>query len=123
VVGQAVAAEAGGKDLKAKGWTTDAQLDSAKAAADEARARLNRAERSVELTKNSLSYDARGRCARRRDRDADRTWPGGCRGPDLDPRRALCREGGRGCDPRNAGRPRQGGGSDRDAVVRARQEI
>src|SRR4029077_7001468 len=38
---------------------------SAKAAADEARARLNRAERSVELTNNSLSYaplaaDARG---------------------------------------------------------------
>ena len=37
----------------------------ARAAADEARARLNRAERSVELTKNSLSYatlvaDARG---------------------------------------------------------------
>ncbi len=31
-------------------------MDSARAAADEARARLNRAERSVELTKNSLSY-------------------------------------------------------------------
>jgi RND family efflux transporter MFP subunit len=65
VVAQAVAAETRAKDLKAKGWTTDAQLDSAKAAADEARARLNRAERSVELTKNSLSYatleaDARG---------------------------------------------------------------
>ena len=44
------------KDLKVKGWTTDAALDSAKAAGDEARARLNRAERSVELTKNSLSY-------------------------------------------------------------------
>jgi RND family efflux transporter MFP subunit len=56
VVAQAVAAETRAKDLKAKGWTTDAQLDSAKAAADEARARLNRAERSVELTKNSLSY-------------------------------------------------------------------
>jgi RND family efflux transporter MFP subunit len=65
VVAQAVAAETRAKDLKAKGWTTDAALDSAKAAADEARARLNRAERSVELTKNSLSYatldaDARG---------------------------------------------------------------
>jgi RND family efflux transporter MFP subunit len=65
VVAQAVAAETRAKDLKAKGWTTDAQLDSAKAAADEARARLNRAERSVDLTKNSLSYatleaDARG---------------------------------------------------------------
>src|SRR6202012_161644 len=56
-----VLAQAGGggeraKDLRAKGWATDAQLDSAKAAADEARARLNRAERSVDLTKNSLSY-------------------------------------------------------------------
>jgi RND family efflux transporter MFP subunit len=65
VVAQAVAAETRAKDLKAKGWTTDAQLDSAKAAADEARARLDRAERSVDLTKNSLSYatlvaDARG---------------------------------------------------------------
>src|SRR5262249_60931507 len=37
-------------------WSTDAQLDQAKAGADEARARLNRADRSVELTKNSLSY-------------------------------------------------------------------
>jgi RND family efflux transporter MFP subunit len=40
-------------------------MDTARAAADEARARLNRAERQVELTKNSLSYatltaDARG---------------------------------------------------------------
>ncbi len=65
VVAQAVAAEQRAKDLRVKGWTTDAALDSAKAAADEARARLNRAERSVDLTKNSLSYatlmaDARG---------------------------------------------------------------
>jgi RND family efflux transporter MFP subunit len=56
VLAQAAAAESRTKDLHAKGWTTDAQLDQAKAAADEARARLNRAERSVELTKNSLSY-------------------------------------------------------------------
>jgi RND family efflux transporter MFP subunit len=65
VVAQAVAAENRAKELRGKGWTTDAQLDSAKAAADEARARLNRAERSVDLTRNSLSYatlvaDARG---------------------------------------------------------------
>jgi RND family efflux transporter MFP subunit len=65
VVAQAVAAETRTKDLKAKGWATDAQMDQARAAADEARARLNRAERSVDLTKNSLSYatlvaDARG---------------------------------------------------------------
>lgn len=65
VLAQAAAAEQRAKDLRAKGWATDAQFDSAKAAADEARARLNRAERSVELTKNSLSYavlmaDSRG---------------------------------------------------------------
>jgi RND family efflux transporter MFP subunit len=56
VLAQAAAAETRAKDLRAKGWATDAQLDSATALADEARARLNRAERSVELTKNSLSY-------------------------------------------------------------------
>src|SRR5215213_58368 len=56
VLAQAAAAEQRAKDLRAKGWTTEAQMDQAKAAADEARARLNRAERSVELTKNSLSY-------------------------------------------------------------------
>src|SRR5579863_5075526 len=65
VLGQAGAAEQRAKDLRGKGWATDAQLDQAKAAADEARARLNRAERSVELTRNSLSYatlvaDSRG---------------------------------------------------------------
>jgi RND family efflux transporter MFP subunit len=56
VLAQAGAAEARAKDLRLKGWSTDAQLDQARAAADEARARLNRAERSVELTRNSLSY-------------------------------------------------------------------
>src|SRR4249920_2685356 len=65
VLAQAAAAEQRAKDLKAKGWTTDAQLDQSRALADEARARLDRATRSVELTKNSLSYatlnaDARG---------------------------------------------------------------
>jgi len=53
---QAGAAEARAKSLLAKGWTTDALTDQAKAAAGEARARLLRAERSVELTRNSLSY-------------------------------------------------------------------
>jgi len=43
-------------ELRAKGWTTDAQMDTARAAADEAQGRYNRAERAVELTKNSLSY-------------------------------------------------------------------
>src|SRR5436190_10398412 len=56
VLAQAAAAEQRAKDLRGKGWTTDAQMDQAKAAADEARARLNRAQRSVELTNNSLSY-------------------------------------------------------------------
>jgi RND family efflux transporter MFP subunit len=56
MLAQASAAEARAKELRQKGWSTDAQLDQAKAAADEARARLKRAERSVDLTKNSLSY-------------------------------------------------------------------
>jgi RND family efflux transporter MFP subunit len=56
VLAQAGAAETRARELRGKGWSTDAQLDQAKAAADEARARLNRAERSVELTNNSLSY-------------------------------------------------------------------
>src|SRR3954447_3540445 len=56
VLAQASAAETRAKELRAKGWTTDAQMDQARATADEARARLNRAERSVELTRNSLSY-------------------------------------------------------------------
>src|SRR4051794_19796672 len=65
VLAQAAASEQRAKDLRAKGWTTDAQMDQARAAADEARARLDRAERSVDLTKNALSYatllaDARG---------------------------------------------------------------
>jgi RND family efflux transporter MFP subunit len=56
VLAQAAAAEIRARDLRAKGWATDAVLDQAKAAGDEARARLNRAERSVELTNNALSY-------------------------------------------------------------------
>src|ERR1700732_1214761 len=56
VLAQAGAAEQRAKDLRVKGWGTDAPLDQAKATADEARARLNRAQRSVELTNNSLSY-------------------------------------------------------------------
>ncbi len=56
VLAQAAAAESRAVELKSKGWTTQAQVEQAKATADEARARLNRAERSVELTNNSLSY-------------------------------------------------------------------
>src|SRR6202163_129622 len=56
VLAQAAAAGTRAGYLRVKVWTTDAQLDQSKAAADEARARLNRAERWVDLTKNSLSY-------------------------------------------------------------------
>src|SRR4029453_3929960 len=56
VLAPATAPDGRANELRQKGWSTDAQLDQAKAAADEARARLNRSERSVELTKNSLSY-------------------------------------------------------------------
>ena len=65
VLTQAIAAERRATELRAKGWSTDAQMDQARAAADEARGRVARAERSVDLTKNNLSYatltaDARG---------------------------------------------------------------
>ena len=56
VLVQAGAAEGRAKELRTRGWSTEAQMDQARAAADEARARVNRAERSVELTRNSLSY-------------------------------------------------------------------
>src|SRR5262245_639042 len=56
VLAQARAAEMRATDLKQHGWSTQAQLDQANASADGARARFNRAERAVELTKNSLSY-------------------------------------------------------------------
>ncbi|HWW48667.1 MAG TPA: efflux RND transporter periplasmic adaptor subunit [Xanthobacteraceae bacterium] len=56
VLAQAAAAEARAKELRARGWSTEAQMDQARAMADEARARFSRAERSVELTKNSLAY-------------------------------------------------------------------
>ena len=65
VLTQATAAERRSSELRSKGWSTDAQMDQVRAAADEARGRVSRAERSVELTKNNLSYatltaDARG---------------------------------------------------------------
>jgi RND family efflux transporter MFP subunit len=65
VLAQAEASERRAIELRAKGWTTDAQMDQARAAAAEARGRVTRAERSVELTNNNLSYatltaDARG---------------------------------------------------------------
>jgi RND family efflux transporter MFP subunit len=65
VLTQALASENRANELRAKGWSTEAQMDQARAAADEARARFARAERSVELTRNALSYatlvaDSRG---------------------------------------------------------------
>jgi RND family efflux transporter MFP subunit len=56
VVAQAVAAQSRVKALRTNGWSTEAQFDQAKATVAEAQARLVRAERSVELTRNSLSY-------------------------------------------------------------------
>jgi RND family efflux transporter MFP subunit len=56
VLMQAVASERRATDLRAKGWTTDVQMDQARATADEARGRVTRAQRSVELTRNNLSY-------------------------------------------------------------------
>ncbi len=56
VLAQALASENRAKELRGKGWSTEAQMDQARAAADEARARFARAERSVELTRNALSY-------------------------------------------------------------------
>lgn len=65
VQAQAAAADRRARELRQKGWSTDAQLEQSKAGADEAQARLNRAQRAVELARNALSYatltaDARG---------------------------------------------------------------
>jgi RND family efflux transporter MFP subunit len=65
VLVQADASERRATELRAKGWTTDVQMDQARAAAAEARGRVTRGERAVELTRNNLSYatltaDARG---------------------------------------------------------------
>jgi multidrug efflux pump subunit AcrA (membrane-fusion protein) len=89
VLSQATAAEGRAKELRTKGWSTEAQLDQVKAAADEARARLNRAERSVELTKNSLLCQPCRRCPRRRHRNADRAGTGCFGGADRRARGAL----------------------------------
>ncbi len=96
------AAETRASELRQKGWSTDAQLDQAKAAADEARARLNRAQRSVELTKNSLSYATlRCRCAGGCHRNPGRARPGRRFRTDGHSRRAARRKGSRGRDTRN----------------------
>ena len=105
VLAQAGAAEQRAKDLRAKGWTTDAALDTSKAAP------MKRVRGSIapsaqsKLTKNSLSYatldaDTRGVVT------ATLVEPGQGRGlrPDRDPRRPPWREGSRRRDPRDAGR-------------------
>src|ERR1700729_1378853 len=56
VLGQAAAAETRAGYWGARGGAPAAKRDRGRAAADGARARLNRAQRSVELTNNSLSY-------------------------------------------------------------------
>lgn len=56
VMAQAAAAERRVTELRSKGWATDAQRDQVGASVAEATARLDRAKRSVELTRNSLSY-------------------------------------------------------------------
>ena len=53
---QAGASEGRANGLRRGGWSTDAQVELARAAGDEARARLARAQRAVELPRNSLSY-------------------------------------------------------------------
>ncbi|MGA8172194.1 MAG: efflux RND transporter periplasmic adaptor subunit, partial [Methylocystis sp.] len=53
---QTTADEARAIKLKKDGWTAQAALDRARAAAEEARGRNQRAARAVELAKNSLDY-------------------------------------------------------------------
>lgn len=123
VLAQAAAAEKRAIDLRAKGWATDAQLDQAKATADEARARLNRAERSVDLTRNSLSYatleaDSRGVVT------ATLVEPGQVVAAGQTAIRvARFRERSMGRYPRDAIGPRQGWRRKRDAMVRAGEKI
>jgi RND family efflux transporter MFP subunit len=56
VVAQALGDEKRALALRKNGWTTDATLDRIRAAAQEARGRLQRAERALELAGNSLNY-------------------------------------------------------------------
>lgn len=56
VVAQALGDEKRALALRKNGWTTDATLDRIRAAAQEARGRQQRAERALELARNSLDY-------------------------------------------------------------------
>jgi RND family efflux transporter MFP subunit len=53
---QATADEKRATQLRQNGWTAQAALDRVRAAAEEARGRFQRAERAVDLAKNSLDY-------------------------------------------------------------------
>jgi RND family efflux transporter MFP subunit len=53
---QATADERRGNELLKRGWSADATFDRQKAAAEEARGRMTRAERALELARNNLSY-------------------------------------------------------------------
>lgn len=53
---QATAAEKRAADLRQQGWSTQVAVDNSRAAAEEARGRIARAQRAVELTRNSISY-------------------------------------------------------------------
>ncbi|HEY8162717.1 MAG TPA: efflux RND transporter periplasmic adaptor subunit [Methylocystis sp.] len=56
VLAQALGDESRALALRKKGWTTDAALDRIRAAAQEARGRQQRAERALEMARNSLDY-------------------------------------------------------------------
>ncbi len=53
---QAIADEQRQTALRASGWSATATLEKARATADEARGRVTRAERALELAQNSLNY-------------------------------------------------------------------
>ena len=124
VLAQASAAETRAKELRQKGWSTDAQLDQAKAdsrrSAGEAQSR-----RTIGRTheKQSVLRDACRRRSRRRHRDADRARSGRHRGANRDPRGAACRKGGRCRDPRDALGARQVGRSPGLDLVAAGQAL
>jgi RND family efflux transporter MFP subunit len=56
VVAQAVAEEQRALNLRRQGWTADANVDKARATADDARARKERADRALSLAENALGY-------------------------------------------------------------------
>ena len=90
VLAQARAAEARAKELWQKGWSTDAQLDQAKATADEARARTQtRGTIGRPDEERSFLREAGRRRARRRDINIDRARSGDRSRSDCSPRRAA----------------------------------